>query len=79
MGNIRFPRAGSLQYWPRKRSRRVHARVRSWQTVKDAKPLAFAGYKVGMTHIIYTDNKANSMTKGSDISMPVTIIECPSI
>ena len=73
------PRSGSLQYWPRKRAKRAYARVRSWPASTEAKPLGFAGYKVGMTHIVFTDNRSNSMTKGKDISMPVTIIECPAL
>ena len=73
------PRSGSLQYWPRKRAKRAYARIRSWPVSSDPKPLGFAGYKVGMTHIVFTDNRPNSMTKGQDISMPVTIIECPAL
>jgi large subunit ribosomal protein L3 len=79
MPHINQPRSGTLQYSPRKRANRPYARVRSWLSFKDAKPLGFAGYKVGMTHVIVVDNKATSMTKGNDLSMPVTIIECPPI
>jgi large subunit ribosomal protein L3 len=71
-----------MQVWPRVRAARHFARVRSWVTstqTKDAKPLGFAGYKVGMTHIIITDNRKNSMTKGEEVSMPATIIECPPL
>ncbi|MBW2996064.1 50S ribosomal protein L3 [Candidatus Woesearchaeota archaeon] len=73
------PRSGSLQFWPRKRAKRAYARVHSWPASKEAKPLGFAGYKVGMAHVIFTDNRPNAMTKGQDISMPVTIIECPPL
>jgi large subunit ribosomal protein L3 len=66
-----------MQYWPRKRSSRTHARVRTWNAGKDAKPLAFAGYKAGMTHVMATDNKSTSPTKGDTIAIPVTIVECP--
>src|SRR3989338_433745 len=79
MPTKRKPRSGSLQYWPRKRSKRPFARVRTWVTSKEAKPLGFAGYKVGMTHLIINDNNKNSMTKGMDISCPATIIECPPL
>jgi large subunit ribosomal protein L3 len=71
------PRSGSMQFWPRKRAKRSVARVRSWATTNDAQPLAFAGYKAGMTHIIATDNRKNSTSKNQDIVIPVTIIECP--
>ena len=79
MPTIRRPRRGSLQYWPRKRSIRVFARVRTWNKTKEAKPLGFAGYKVGMTHLIINDNRKTSTTKGMDIVCPATIIECPPL
>src|SRR3990167_2338180 len=79
MPQVRIPRRGSLQYWPRKRSKRAFARVRTWAKSKEAKPLGFAGYKVGMTHLIINDNRKTSTTKGMDISCPVTIIECPPL
>ena len=79
MPTIRRPRKGSLQFWPRRRSKRVFARVRSWTKIKDAKPLGFAGYKVGMTHLIITDDRKTSTTKGMGIFCPATIIECPPL
>ncbi|MFT4325898.1 MAG: 50S ribosomal protein L3 [Candidatus Woesearchaeota archaeon] len=75
----RNPRHGSMQFWPRKRASRETASVRSWAKSADAKLLGFAGYKVGMTQIGYTDNKKTSLTKGQDIITPVTVIECPPI
>ncbi|MBI4145363.1 50S ribosomal protein L3 [Candidatus Woesearchaeota archaeon] len=68
-----------MQFWPRKRASRLTARVRTWATTKDAKPLGFAGYKAGMTHIVVTDSRPNSLTKGEDIPFPVTVIECPPL
>src|SRR3989338_342840 len=76
MPQKRTPRAGSMQYWPRKRSRRIYARVRNWAASKEAKLLGFAGYKVGMTHLIINDNHKASKTKGMRIFCPATIIEC---
>ena len=77
MPNIRKPRSGSMQFWPRKRAKRVYARVRSWLSKKEPGMLGFAGYKVGMADIIITDNSKASLTKGHDIIWPVTIVECP--
>ncbi|MFC1648927.1 50S ribosomal protein L3, partial [Nanoarchaeota archaeon] len=71
------PRSGSMQFWPRKRAKRSYARVRAWNKEGDAKPLAFAGYKAGMTHIMGIDNRKASTKKGMEIPYPVTIIECP--
>ena len=67
MPNIRAPRRGSLQFWPRKRSKRSFARVRTWNE-NENKVLGFAGYKVGMSHVGIS-NKFNA----------VTIIECPPL
>ncbi len=79
MPNIRKPRKGSLQFWPRKRAKRSYARIRSWAKSKDVKPLGFAGYKVGMTHLMINDSRKTSLTKGEEIFCPATIIECPPI
>lgn len=68
-----------MQFWPRVRAKREYARMRSWPSAKEAKPLGFAGYKVGMTHVLATDNRATSTTKGKDIMLPVTVIECPPL
>jgi large subunit ribosomal protein L3 len=68
-----------MQFWPRKRASSTHARIRTWNRGKDAKALGFAGYKAGMTHLIVTDNKATSATKGDSIVVPVTVVECPPL
>src|SRR3989338_380536 len=81
MANVRKPRKGSMQYWPRKRAGRPYARIRSWNAPKtnDAGLLGFAGYKAGMTHILMADNRHYSMTKGEEIFCPATVLECPPI
>jgi large subunit ribosomal protein L3 len=81
MPNTRMPRKGSMAYWPRKRASRCYPRIRSWagQAFDKANLLGFAGYKAGMTHFMGTDNKKTSTTKDEEISMPVTIVECPPI
>ena len=79
MPNTRKPRSGSMQFWPRVRAKHQVARVRSWANVSEAKPLGFAGYKAGMTHVIAPDSRKNSVTKGMKLRIPVTIIECPKL
>lgn len=79
MPNVRQPRSGSMEYWPRKRAQSEVVRVRSWGNAKDAKPLGFAGYKVGMTHVLTTDNRKASSTKGMKVRIPVTVVECPNL
>jgi len=79
MGKAHKPRSGSMQFWPRKRAKRLVARVRAWPKASESKPLGFAGYKAGMTHAILVDNGPHSKTKGKDIFSPITIIECPPL
>jgi large subunit ribosomal protein L3 len=71
------PRRGSMQFWPRKRSKHSLVRIRSWATESKVKSLGFIGYKAGMVHVMAKDNRAKSLTKGETISLPVTIIDCP--
>lgn len=79
MGQPHHPRRGSLQFWPRKRAKRPYARIRTWPQLDGTKLLGFMGYKAGMTHIITIDNYPHSLTKGQEISIPVTVIECPPL
>jgi len=79
MPQIRKPRKGSMQYWPRKRAKRMYAKVSAWAQSDEPKPLGFAGYKVGMAHVIFNDTRKTSVTKGMEVSYPVTIIECPPL
>ncbi len=66
-----------MQFWPRQRASSLAARVRTWAQIKDVKPIGFAGYKAGMTHVVIADDRPNSITKGEEIPFPVTVIECP--
>ena len=79
MGKKLNPRHGSMQFWPRKRATRSYAKVRSVPLCNEARPLDFAGYKVGMTHVVAIDNGKTSITKGEKVAMPVTVIECPPL
>ncbi|HLD04147.1 MAG TPA: 50S ribosomal protein L3 [Candidatus Nanoarchaeia archaeon] len=73
------PRFGSMGVWHRRRANRPYARVRSWAKIPTANILGFAAYKAGMTHLIVTDTRKNSVTKGLEISIPATVLECPPI
>lgn len=53
--------------------------MRTHPASKETKPTSFAGYKVGMTHLIVTDNLPNALSKGQELFVPVTIIECPPL
>ena len=76
---IHWPRRGSLQFWPRVRARKQVPRVRTWAKVKDTKLVGFIGFKAGMTHVLFRDNRSTSHTKGMEVFTPVTIIECPPV
>ncbi|MBU2523525.1 MAG: 50S ribosomal protein L3 [Nanoarchaeota archaeon] len=84
MGKFHVPRRGSLQFWPRKRAAKILPSV-NWKAFSSKKfeskngLLGFIGYKVGMASAVAKDTTANSMTKGKNIVIPVTIIECPSL
>jgi large subunit ribosomal protein L3 len=79
MPTKKSPRKGSLQFWPRKRASKFLPRV-NWNAINSGKSLkGFIGYKAGMTSIEIKDNTENSMTKGKKITIPATILECPSM
>jgi len=73
------PRKGSKGFYPKKRARRIYPRLRTWSMSKEIKPLGFAGYKAGMSHVIITDNNPNSTTRGQQISRPITVLDCPPL
>jgi large subunit ribosomal protein L3 len=75
------PRRGSLQYWPRKRARKVLPSP-NWGAIKSdshKKLKGFICYKAGMASAYVKDDTADSMTKGKKIVIPVTLIEVPSM
>lgn len=77
----RAPRRGSLGFSPRKRASRLVPRIKSWPHVDVGKPipLAFLGYKAGMTHVFIVDDRPDSPTYGKEIFVPVTIVETPPV
>src|SRR3989338_3413799 len=77
MGKSHAPRRGTLQFWPHRRAKSETARIRYWAPLKETKPLAFLGYKAGMCHVIAIDNRPKVLTKGEEVGIPVTILECP--
>ena len=77
------PRAGSLGFVPKRRTRHHRGRCRSFpkDNVKDPVHLtAFLGYKAGMTHVTrHHEKREGKKVIKKDIVEPVTIIECPPI
>ena len=79
MPTRKSPRKGSLQFWPRKRAKKFLPRV-NWNVISSGKNLkGFIGYKVGMISLQVKDDTPHSMTKGKNIIIPATILECPPI
>ncbi len=74
------PVAGSRAYWPKKRAKRMYPRVNT-RTLKieESIPLAFAGYKAGMTRLIFVNQRKDSATEGEEIVKPATVLDCPSL
>jgi len=72
------PRKGSLAFRPRKRAANNMPRVNIWPSSDKTKLLGFAGYKAGMTHVLYID-QSKSHLKGRKCFVPVTIIEVPDM
>ncbi len=82
MAKKHHPKRGSKQFWPRKRASKPTAKVGSWDSKilpKEVNLLGFPAYKVGMTHIGVIDNFSHSLTKGTEVCYPVTILETPPI
>jgi len=80
MANLHRPRRGSLAFSPRKRAKSQIPTVRSWSEGNNEPKLGgFAGYKVGMTHVIMMDDEPKSLTEGAEISVPVTVLEVPAM
>ncbi len=74
------PRAGSLQFWPRKKAVKLLPSV-NWKPLqkKHNGLLGFIGYKVGMIRVFARDLTPDSLTKNKQIIIPSTLIECPSM
>ncbi len=79
MPKRRRPRRGSLQYWPRRRAKRIYPRISHWTASKELKPLGFAAWKAGMTHIQIIDNNPNSPNRDKPIAKPATILDSPPL
>ncbi|MBN1923940.1 MAG: 50S ribosomal protein L3 [Nanoarchaeota archaeon] len=79
IGDKDSPRRGSMQFWPRSRAKRAYPSITNAPELSETLLTSFSGYKVGMTHITVIDNLKNSPSKGQEITVPVTVIECPPL
>jgi len=77
MPTRKSPRKGSLQFWPRKRAKKYLPST-NWDVIDSDMPLkGFISYKAGMMSCAVKDKTPDSMTKGKERVVPVTILECP--
>ncbi|WP_137284880.1 50S ribosomal protein L3 [Halorussus salinisoli] len=72
------PRKGSLGFGPRTRATSEVPRFNSWPE-GDGNPSlqGFAGYKVGMSHVVMVNDESDSPREGMEETVPVTIVETP--
>jgi len=79
MPKRKVPRSGSLAFVPKKRTKRIYPNVSHWFDTDKLRVSGFAGYKAGMTQALIIDNKKGSPTQGEQISVPVTVLDCPPL
>jgi len=79
MANIRRPRRGSMGYSPRKRAKRIFPVVGRKAQSKEVKPTEFAGYKVGMLHLMMLSDKKGTPITNQEVAVPATLIEVPPL
>ncbi len=74
------PKRGGRAFYPRKRAKRIYPEQNFPKIPGDeVKPLGFAGYKAGMTHVLLLDQDSNSPTYKTQIARAVTVLECPPL
>jgi len=74
------PRHGSLGFLPRKRTRHIFGKIKSFPKDDAAKKphlTAFMSYKAGMTHIVRDVDKPGSKLHKKEVVEAVTILEAP--
>ncbi|RNF08231.1 putative ribosomal protein L3 [Trypanosoma rangeli] len=82
MSHCKFehPRHGHLGFLPRKRSRQIRGRARSFpKDDPSQKPhlTSFMVFKAGMTHIVRDVDRPGSKVNKKEVVEPVTILEAP--
>lgn len=80
MPKLSRPRRGSLQFWPRKRARKLLPSA-NWKQISSKKPglLGFIAYKAGMVSVQAKDLTDKVRTSGKTITLPATVLEVPNM
>ncbi len=77
---VNAPRRGSLAFIPRGRAKAPTGRIRYYPHVETGPvPLAFMGYKAGMTHVFMVEDKQGSPNFGKEVMYPATVIDAPPL
>lgn len=76
MAKLSVSRSGSLQFWPRKRAKKLLPSV-NWNAISGKGLLGFICYKVGMMSAYVKDLTPDSLSKNKRIVIPVSVVECP--
>ncbi len=80
MPRTRSPKRGSLSYSPRKRAKNPKGRVSYWPKLEGEPQLAgFAGYKAGMTHLFYIEDRRRVPEYGQEVKSAATVIDTPPL
>jgi large subunit ribosomal protein L3 len=67
-----------MAYSPRKKARNANGRVSFWPTLeKEPGLVGFAGYKAGMTHLFYIEDRERVPEYGQEIKSAATVIDTP--
>ena len=78
MPKTHSPKRGSRSYSPRKRARNPKGRVSYWPKLDGEPGLAgFAGYKAGMTHLFYIEDRRRDPEYGQEVKSAATVIDTP--
>jgi len=78
MPRVRSPKRGSRSYSPRKRAGNPKGRVGYWPKLDGEPTLAgFAGYKAGMTHMFYIEDRKRDPEYGQEVKSAATVIDTP--
>ncbi len=78
MPRVRSPKRGSMSFSPRKRAKNIAGRIDYWPEVEEGPQLlGFAGYKAGMTHLFYIEDRERAPEYGQEVKSAATILDTP--
>jgi len=80
MPRVRWPKRGSLSYSPRKRAKTIKGRIDYWPEVSGPPQLlGFIGYKAGMTHVFFINDRERSPDFGKEVMCAASVVDAPPL